>query len=418
MHNMSASQSTSPVIGAESAAGGSPRKIRVAHLVSHPVQYLVPIYRQISQHPAIDFTVYFYSDASIGKHFDHEFGREFEWSTPLLGGYQHRFLRSSQGRVAGGPFTRPNWDLFAEVLRQKYDVIWVNSYVGSNAWLARLAALVTGTPIFFRDDTNLLTPRPLWKRAVKQVVLRSFLRGAWALYVGEQSRRYWEYYGVARQHAFFSPHCVDNEFWSSKARELAPQRSRLRQSFGFDDSTPVILFCGKFIPKKQPMMLLAAYSMVRKTAPCTLLMVGDGYLRAEVEAQIRAAGIEGVVLAGFLNQDELPAAYAAADIFVLPSAFHETWGLVVNEAMNFGLPIVVSDRVGCGRDLVREGWNGFSFAHDDVAQLAACLTRLVQDADLRGEFGRNSAQLVAEYSVEKCANGIVQAVRAADGAAA
>jgi glycosyltransferase involved in cell wall biosynthesis len=393
------------------------KKMRLAHLVSHPVQYLVPIYREISKNPAVDFTVYFYSDSSLGNHFDSEFGREFEWSTSLLGGYNHRFLPSSKGNAINSAFSWPNWDLLAEVVRQKYDVIWVNSYIGSNAVLARLALCGSGTPIFFRDDTNLLSPRPLWKRVLKTILLRNFLRGAWALYVGQQSRRYWESYGVPTTRLFFAPHCVDNDFWSSKARELAPSRTEIRRSFGIADDAPVILFCGKFIPKKQPLLLLSAYSTVRKQVPCWLLMVGDGQLRSDVERQIREAGIEGAILPGFLNQNELPRAYTAADIFVLPSAFYETWGLVVNEAMNFSLPIVVSDKVGCSNDLVKDGWNGFSFPHDDEAQLAHRLRQLVADAAMRKEFGRHSAELVAKYSVAACADGIMVAASAAAASA-
>jgi len=401
---------------AGSLPGTSPRKIRVAHLVSHPVQYLAPVYRQISENPAVDFTVYFYSDTSLGKHFDAEFGREFEWSTPLLDGYKYRFLPSSKGKPTNQTFEWPNWDVLAEVRRQKYDVIWINSYIGSNAWLARVAALFAGTPVFFRDDTNLLTPRPFWKRALKNILLRNFLRGTWALYVGEESKRYWQFYGIPERRLFFSPHCVDNEFWSSKARELAPRRSELRRSFGITDDAPVILFCGKFIAKKQPLKLLSAFSRLQKQVHCWLLMVGDGHLRADVERQILDEGIERIILPGFLNQDELPLAYTAADVFVLPSAFHETWGLVVNEAMNFSLPIVVSDKVGCGKDLVREGWNGFSFPYHDEVQLADCLKRLVQNDAMREEFGLHSAQLVAEYSVNSCALGVVRGASAASAA--
>jgi glycosyltransferase involved in cell wall biosynthesis len=397
----------------EGALGTSPGKLRLAHLVSHPVQYLVPIYREISKNPEIDFTVYFYSDSSLGKHFDAEFGREFEWSTSLLGGYKHKFLPSTKGNAINSAFAWPNWDLLAEVIRQKYDVIWVNSYIGSNAVLARLALFGSRTPIFFRDDTNLLSPRPLWKRVLKTILLRNFLRGAWALYVGQQSRQYWESYGVPTKRLFFAPHCVDNDFWSSKARELAASRQSIRRSFGITDDAPVILFCGKFIAKKQPLLLLSAFSAIRKETPCWLLMVGDGQLRGEVERQIRESGIEGAILPGFLNQNELPRAYTAADIFVLPSAFYETWGLVVNEAMNFSLPIVVSDKVGCSNDLVKDGWNGFSFAHADEAQLVRYLRRLVADAAMRREFGANSATLVASYSVAACADGIVQAAATA-----
>jgi glycosyltransferase involved in cell wall biosynthesis len=285
----------------------------------------------------------------------------------------------------------------------------VNSYIGSNALIARFAAMWSRTPIFFRDDTNLLTPRPLWKRIVKNIFLRNFLRGTGALYVGEESKRYWTFYGIPTGRQFFSPHCVDNDYWSSKFRELAPQRAEIRKKLGILDDAPVILFCAKFIPKKQPLMMLEAFAQVREQLPCWLLMAGDGPLHEDVKKKISEAGIKNVILTGFLNQDELPLAYTAADIFTLPSAFNETWGLVVNEAMNFALPIVVSDRVGCGGDLLRKGWNGFSFSYRSGNELAARLKELVSSRELRAEFGRNSAELIKKYTVKNCANGIVQA---------
>ena len=389
------------------------KRVRVAHLVSHPVQYLAPIYREISKYSDIDFIVYFFSDKSLGKHFDEEFGREFEWSTPLLGGYEARFLPSSKGKTIGGTPDWPNWDLLWEVFRRKYDVIWINSYMGSNALLARIAALFSRTPIFFRDDTNALTPRRFWKRAVKDIFLRNMLRGAWAYYVGEENRRYWDFYGIPAARLFFTPHCVDNEYWTAKARELAPERQSIRQSLGINDDAPVILFCGKFIAKKQPLQMLGAFAKVRKSHSCWLLMVGDGRLRGEVERLVEGSSISNTILPGFLNQNELPRVYTAADIFVLPSAFNETWGLVTNEAMNFSLPIVVSDQVGCGRDLVKEGWNGFTYPHQDEDQLAERLSRLVQDGDMRAEFGKNSAELVDRYTVQACAKAIVRGARAA-----
>jgi hypothetical protein len=163
------------------------KKIRIAHLVSHPIQYLVPIYQEISKRHDIEFTVYFYSDSSIGKHLDTDFGREFEWSTPLLDGYNYRLLPSAKGKPLGKALVWPNWDLLRELFRRQYDVIWINSYIGANAYLARVGAFFARTPVFFRDDTNLLTPRPLWKRVVKDMLLRNFLRGTWAFYVGEES---------------------------------------------------------------------------------------------------------------------------------------------------------------------------------------------------------------------------------------
>jgi glycosyltransferase involved in cell wall biosynthesis len=170
-----------------------------------------------------------------------------------------------------------------------------------------------------------------------------------------------------------------------------------------------VLFAGKLIDKKQPLRLLDAYARVRRERPCALLIAGDGPLRGEMERRVASASMPDVHFAGFLNQSELPAAYAAADLFVLPSQLHETWGLVVNEAMNFSLPVVVSDKVGCAADLVRTGANGFVIPHDDTAALTSAIARLVDEPELRARFGAVSRAIVDRYSIEAAANGIVAA---------
>jgi glycosyltransferase involved in cell wall biosynthesis len=208
---------------------------------------------------------------------------------------------------------------------------------------------------------------------------------------------------------FPARYCVDNDYFQRKAEELGLSRGEIRDGFGITDDAPVVLFSGKFIEKKQPLLLIEAFAKVYKQTSCWLLMVGDGPLRQPMEDLIRRLQIPNVLLPGFLNQTELPRAYTTADVFVLPSAYMETWGLVVNEAMNFSLPVVVTDKVGCAADLVREGWNGFVVDHQSVDALAEALSLLVKDREMRRRFGERSYDLVSEYSIKTCADEIVAA---------
>ena len=199
--------------------------------------------------------------------------------------------------------------------------------------------------------------------------MRALFSQASGLYVGEQNRRYFEHFGMPAKRLFPAPHCVDNAMFREGAAALRSRRRAIRAGLGIDDAAPVVLFCGKLIDKKQPLLLVEAFARVRHHRPCWLLLVGTGELEGAIRARA-TPGIPNVLMPGFLNQTELPAAYAAADLLVLPSGLHETWGLVVNEAMNFGLPIVVSDKVGCAADLVRPGWNGFVVESGNVGALA------------------------------------------------
>jgi glycosyltransferase involved in cell wall biosynthesis len=386
------------------------RPVRVAHLVSHPIQYYAPLYRELASRPEIDLTVYYYCAATVREFYDPGFARSIRWDTPLLDGYRSRFCSSAERTsLNAGWWNRPNWDVVREIVREGYEVVWLHGYHHPTSLLAALAARATGAHLFIREDQTLLDHRPWWKRIAKAMVLRALFRQATGLYVGVQNWRHYAHYGMPTHRLFAAPHCVDNRMFRERGAALRGQRTAIRAGFGITGDAPVVLFCGKLIEKKQPLALVEAYARVRQEHPCWLLLVGDGAERAAIQDRVTRRQIPGVRMAGFLNQSELPAAYTAADLLVLPSAWHETWGLVVNEAMNFGLPIVVSDKVGCAEDLVRPVWNGFVVPHRDVAALARAVATLVGDSQMREVFGARSRTLVEEYSLERCANGIIAA---------
>lgn len=383
--------------------------IRLAHLVAYPIQSLAPLYRKLSTRPEIDLTVYFYSSGTASQFYDPGFGRSIRWDVDLLDGYRWKALPSASRRPTSGYLVRPNLDIVWSLLRGGYDAVWSHGYAHATTLLALPAARLRGARVLIREEQTLLHARPLYKRALKQVGLRALLALGAGLYIGEQSRAYLRHYGVPAERLFPARYCVDNAWFQRRAAELAPSRAQLRASFGIGDDAPVFLFCGKLIDKKRPLALIQAFARVRKARPCWLLMVGDGALHADAQELVRRERIPGVVMAGFRNQSELPAAYTAADVFVLPSGLHETWGLVVNEAMNFSLPVIVSDKVGCGQDLVRPGWNGFRVSHRGTGELAAAMGLLAGDPTLRAEMGARSRQLVDQYSIAACADGIVRA---------
>jgi glycosyltransferase involved in cell wall biosynthesis len=384
--------------------------MRIAHLVSHPIHYQAPLYRELASRPEVDLTVYFYSDASVRGYRDREFGHEVQWDTPLLDGYRSRFLPSAARTGIQSRYgQRPNWDVLGEVLSDGYEALWIHGYAHANAWLATGGAAVRGPRVLIREEQTLLHDRPWYVRALKETALRALFARTYGLYIGEQNRRYFLHYGLDSERLFPARYCVDNEYFRRRAEELRPRRDELRARFGIEGDIPVVLYVAKLIPKKAPLVLLEAFRRLRERHRCALLFVGEGELRPAIEA---AAGPD-VHLAGFLNQSELPEAYVAADVFCLPSVLHETWGLVVNEALNFGLPVVVTDKVGCAADLVRPGWNGFVVSAGEPGPLAEALGELVADDDLRAACGARGAELVREYSIAACADGIVDACRAA-----
>jgi glycosyltransferase involved in cell wall biosynthesis len=380
--------------------------IQVAHLVSHPIQYFAPLYRELARRPEIDLTVYFYSDETVRSFYDQGFGRTIEWDVPLVEGYRHVFCKSSRRTgIAGNPLRRHNFDIVRQL--KDYDVVWAHGYAHLTAWLAFLRARRAGKPFLLREEQTLLRRRSLHVRLFKAAALGVLFSGSWGLYIGEENRRYFQHYGIPAERLFPARYCVDNAYFQHAAAALRPERARIRAELGISDDAAVVLFCGKLTPKKQPLRLVEAFAQVE--GPCWLLLVGDGEQRKVVES----SASPNVVFAGFMGQRDIVRAYAAADIFVLPSAYDETWGLVVNEAMNFSLPIVASNQVGCVADLVSPGWNGFVVPDEDTAALTDALEKLIVDPSLRAVFGKRSLERVDAYSIEACADGIVRACLAA-----
>lgn len=391
------------------------RPIRLAAVAASPVFYQVPLYRRLAADHRVDLTVYFASSGGV-RPYDAAFGgRAVVWDVDLLAGYRSAFLRKADTNdVLGGFLGLRDWDLFGKLVRGRYDAIWIHGYSYLTNWIAIAAAIVTRTPLLLREEQTLLHPRRWPRRWVRTAVLRALFRHVHGLWVGTNNRAYFERFGVTEERLSFAPYCVDNELYEAEANRLRPRKDELRAGFGIrPDAGPVILFVGKLTAKKQPLALLEAFARVRSTERCSLLFVGEGELEGELRAFVEARAVPDVHFAGFLNRSEISRAYAAADVFVLPSALHETWGLVVNEAMNFSLPVVVTDKVGCNSDLVRDGENGYVVRAGDVAALTTALHDLVVEPALRARAGGLSRELVAAWSYPRAAAGIVAACDAA-----
>jgi glycosyltransferase involved in cell wall biosynthesis len=210
---------------------------------------------------------------------------------------------------------------------------------------------------------------------------------------------------------FRSPYAVDSDVFQPNPLG----REGARRMLGVSRDRFLLMFSGKLIPGKNPRLVLQALERMPERSRISFLVVGDGPLRAQLEREGRRILGGNILFAGFQNQSRLSTFYQAADAFVLPSEY-ETWGLVVNEAMRFGLPAVVSDRAGCAADLVQDGHTGLLFRSGDAAGLAAALRRLVASPSFRAECGRNAAALIERYTPDQAANGILEALQSGVGA--
>lgn len=390
-----------------------PRKIKLAFLSTHPVQYHAPLLKRIAAEPDIELQVFYQSDGSIGKHLDLGFGCTIAWDSPLLEGYACRFLPSI-GRRDLLTYIKPlSHGLWRSLKAGRYDAIIVHGYNRPFHWLAMLQANILGVKVYIRDEATLLSKKrgPV-KRALKRMffgILNFMVEGFLA--IGTANAAYYLYNGIPKHRIFMTPYAVDNAFFSRRAGEAAKKSKELRRALDLENGRAVVLFVGKLLERKRIFDLCDAFvkASISISPKPYLIYVGDGELKAILLRRIRALGSDTVRFLGFRNQKELPAFYALCDVFALTSS-SETWGLVVNEAMNAGKAIIVSDHVGCGYDLVTNGANGFVFRSGDVGALAGCLESVLSNRDLCKKMGARSMEMIAVWSYRESVRGIRRAL--------
>ncbi len=384
--------------------------MRLGVLATHPIQYYAPLYRALATMRSVDLKVYFAhrptpAEQGIG------FNVPFTWDVDLTSGFESEFLNNvasaaTRGGVRGRFSDYDTPDIRDVIERERFDAFLLHGWNALAYWQAMRACWTTRTPVFVRADSQLHDDRPV-KRWTKRAIYPTFIRRfAACLSVGTRSDAYFRHYGARR--VVLSPHFVDNDAFAAAASAARPGRDTLRSAWGIRRDHVVALFAGKLVADKRPLDLVDAVKRVPKTHA---LFVGDGPLRAACGLAARRAAAP-VSFAGFQNQGTMPRLYAAADVLVLPSERRETWGLVVNEAMASGIPVIVSDAAGCVPDLVRDGETGYAYRAGNVRALAGALSTVAADSSRRARMGVAAQQHVAPFSADRAAQGILEAVLA------
>lgn len=394
------------------------KKKRIAVITSHPIQYQAPLFKKIVENGSLELNVYFCWDRE-GKSnsIDEEFGQSVKWDIPLITGYQSVFLRNYSPKPSSRFFGQINPGIVANIWKNKYDAVFVFGWNSFTNWLVFLTCFLLGTPVLLRGENPLNQEqfKAFWKIKIKKIVLGGLFRRISAfLYIGKENKEFYKFYGVDDKKLFFAPYAVDNGRFMVAGQRLRAEGKALREKMDISEDTVVILFSGKLISKKRPADLVRAFELLNDghlIQDVTLLFVGDGELRPELEVYVSEKKIMNVKFLGFKNQTEMPEIYAVSDILVLPSETGETWGLAVNEAMCFGIVPVVSDAVGCGKDLVHQGTNGFVFKLGDVNGLSSYLSNLINNKERRSIFGNRSLEIVSEYNYDLDIEALLSAIQ-------
>lgn len=379
---------------------------RLGIVVTHPIQYQVPLYRYLAARISVEPIVLFLSEHGLTESFDREFGRSLKFDIELIGGYEYEIVRNRSIKPhVGTPWSVFNPTLPRVIKRSRLDIIMVHGYRNLSHWLAYATAECCRIPYMLRGDSQPdRKSAPSYKRAAKRALIRPLVRHAGAcLAIGTLNRDFYVSYGAQTHRIFRTPYSVDTERFTSAGELGRASRTLLLESLGLAPELRLALFAGKLQRWKAPHDLVAA--MDRLDRPANLVVIGDGPLRADVERL--AASRPWMRTLGFVNQTAIGEWYGTADLFVLPSR-RGRWGLAVNEAMAAGAVPIVSDAVGCGPDLVADiGW---IYPAVDVSAAAREIAQACEPEALT-ERRTLACQQSVRYGIAETARGIENAVK-------
>lgn len=381
--------------------------IRLGAFVTHPIQYYSPLWRKLSKHPGLKLVVHYFSDISLRGGLDKDFNIPVAWDIPLINGYKSVFI-SRNGDLSKPKTLRiPNTE---ELLtKSKFDCVLLLGYPNAFEHQILHAARRLDIKIIMRAEFDELRKRNFIKGLLRKWYLTRLYRLVDAFgVIGENARQHLLKHGVSESKMVYSPYTVDTDLFEAQKKKF--KRDKSRKELGLAKADFVVMFSGKFIPRKEPILLIKAMARLNKFKNLKLLMLGDGPMKDEALKTAEKLIPGKFIFPGFVNQSELGRYYSAADLFVLPSN-HETWGLVVNEAMQFGLPVIVSDRVGCQYDLVKVESTGFVFPHGNDEILAEQITRFLFNEKLMKKMNLNVLKLIKDFNVGCSVMGIYKTVK-------
>jgi glycosyltransferase involved in cell wall biosynthesis len=367
--------------------------------------YRIPLFNALAQHPDVDLHVIFLGETDPNLRQWQVYKDEIRFSFQVLPSWRRRIGRYNALLNAG----------ITKALGQAApEVILCGGYSYIASWQALLWARRHHLPFLLWSESNLQDSRH--SHALTELLKKQFLHRCNGFVVPGRSA--WEYIRVHRStenSIFIAPNAVDNELFARVAENARRNGVALRRELSLPNR--YFLFAGRLVREKGVFELLRAYASLNQELrrEFGLVFVGDGDSRSPLEKEARSISGGMIRFTGFAQREQLGAYYGLADVFVLPT-YTDTWGMVVNEAMACGLPVIVSRAAGCAADLLRDNWNGLLVTPKDVRSLESVMRLLAEQTALRILMGAHSAEHIRRYSPQAWSDGVAEAVQQTLGA--
>jgi 1,2-diacylglycerol 3-alpha-glucosyltransferase len=366
--------------------------------------YRIPLFNHLAQHPEVDLHVIFLAETDPNLRQWHVYKEEIRFSYEVLRSWRKRIGRYN---------ALLNWGAVRALTQASPDAILCGGYNYAASWQALIWARSNHVPFLLWSESNLQDMRRGY--ALVEFMKAEFLRKCTAFVVsGDSAREYLHAHKIKDDLIFTAPSVVDNNLFSTAAAAARQKEAQLRKELSLPDR--YFLFVGRLVREKGVFDLLSAYAKLDASIreQVGLVYAGDGAVRARLEEQAASISPGAIRFAGFAQREKLAAYYALADMLILPT-YTDPWGLVVNEAMACGLPVILSRSAGCAADLLRAHWNGMLVTPRDVFSLTTAMQYLATSPELRASMGRNSVQHISKYSPEAWSLGVSAALRSVRG---
>ena len=374
---------------------------RVLLIHSIPTPYRLPLFRRLAALPDIELTVMFMSASAKNR----------VWRQDNFGLPRAKVLPGTTINLRSGGDTFPIWvnpTVPLEIFRGSFDIVICAGWDSITTFLARLACALMGIPfILWAGSTPM---EKSWRRSIAFWPVTLLVRSAKAcIAYGTAAKSY--LCSLGAKQVFISYNTVDVETFDEKTREPRSKRDELKRELGIDQKR-VVIYVGQLIERKGVLTLANAMDRLSRGVDTAMVWVGYGPLRVRLEQRARSDQKVKHYFASAQTVDELCRYYAVADVSVLPSN-EEVWGLVVNESLASGVPVVTTSAVGSGPDLIKEGWNGFIVPPGDEHALADCLARVLSDGAQLATMSQNARNSMRDYTYDQNVNAWRNAVTAA-----
>ncbi len=368
--------------------------------------YRIPLFNSLAQNANVDLYVLFLAETDPTLRQWQVYKNEIQFSYQVLPSWRQRLGRYNMLLNRG---------VARALATSAPDVILCGGYNYVASWQALRWARAHRIPFVLWSESNAKDLRR--GHAVVEFLKSSFLRRCSGFVVPGRAAQ--EYLcadkRIAESALFTSSNAVDNDLFAAGASAARQNANALRREL--DLPRRYFLFVGRLVREKGVFELLAAYAKLSESVRLQvgLVFVGDGASRQQLERQAASISPGAIRFVGFAQREQLAIYYGLAEIFILPT-YADTWGLVVNEAMACGLPVILSQAAGCAPELVRENWNGLLVPPRDVSSLTLAMRSLADQSELCATMAANSAKHIAHYSPKDWASGIVKMVEAEAGA--